>query len=117
VNTAPLIYYVPGRHETCLEHAGAVLSKAGLRYYGRDVADDFLQLTFSKQIEIIKSDIRNYMTENALLIGRSFGGYLILQAVCESAILTSTHNTHRQSLYPYAYLIVYRWFLRYVPKK
>jgi len=83
VKIAPLIYYLPGRYETCLEHAGAVFSKAGLRYYGRDVADEFLRLTFSHQIETIKSDIRNYMTEKALLVGRSFGGYLILHAICE----------------------------------
>jgi predicted esterase len=83
VNAFPLVYYVPGRYETCLEHVGAVLSKAGLRYYGRDVTDEFLRLTFSQQVEIIKSDIRDYMNENALIIGRSFGGYLILHAICE----------------------------------
>jgi hypothetical protein len=62
------------------------LNRAGLRYYGRNVTDNFLRLTFSKQIETIKFDIRNYMTENALLIGRSFGGYLILHSVCEIVI-------------------------------
>jgi len=78
----PFIYYVPGRHETHEEHAGVVLSRVGLRYYGRDITDEFLRQTFSRQIEVITSDIRNYMNENSLIIGRSFGGYLILHAVC-----------------------------------
>jgi predicted esterase len=79
----PFIYYVPGRHETCDEHAGAVLSRLGLRHYGRDVTDEFLRHPFSRQIEIITSDIRDHINENALIIGRSFGGYLILHTVCE----------------------------------
>lgn len=85
-NSKISIYYLPGRNETRLEHAGAVLTKAGLSFHGRDMTADFLRLAFDRQIQAVLADIKKgYMDESSLIIGRSYGGYLVLHAMCEMA--------------------------------
>jgi hypothetical protein len=84
VKSALSIYYLPGRNETCREHVGAVLSKAGLTYKGRDMTGDFLRRPFSMQVGDVAEDLeKGFIGENSLILGRSYGGYLLLHAVCE----------------------------------
>jgi alpha-beta hydrolase superfamily lysophospholipase len=54
------------------------------QYSGRDLTPPFLDYRFSSQIEQIKSDIlTSHWNKDAILIGKSYGGYLLMHALCE----------------------------------
>jgi len=79
-----LIYYLPGRDETHLQHVGSVLAESNIPFSGRDMQGRFLQISFQQQIDKVMADLNDgFIHENVLLIGRSYGGYVLLHTLCE----------------------------------
>ena len=78
------IYLLPGRGETLTEKVGASLLRIGLAYAGRPLTGDFEALRFSGQLAVIADDLQPaFWTPEAILIGRSYGGYLLLHTLAD----------------------------------
>lgn len=58
--------------------------KTGCDVYGREIVPLFSHLGFSRQIQLIQSDIiTGFMNEYAILVADSYGAYLLLHALAE----------------------------------
>jgi hypothetical protein len=78
------IYYLPGRDTSITDDIGQVIEKIGFSVIGRDLQPDFINYRIAQQVEIIKQDISEYISESGShLIARSYGAYLLLQALAE----------------------------------
>jgi hypothetical protein len=80
----PIIYYLPGRGESVFDHVGKAIQKLGFKVFGRDLMPDFINYNISQQVEIIKKDVKQYISEKgSALIARSYGAFLLLQSLSE----------------------------------
>ena len=88
----PAIYYVPGRGGRLNAGLGLELSARGYDLIGREIAgpgprdqsNPFASLSFQQQVEIIQHDLQSrFWTPEALVIGNSFGAYLIAHAILQ----------------------------------
>jgi len=86
----PAIYYVPGRGGRLKVGLGQELSARGYDVIGREISgkgprdqsNPFASLSFQKQVEVIQHDLQtHFWTPEALVIGNSFGAYLIAHAI------------------------------------
>lgn len=79
-----MIYLIPGRKSKIDGVLGQNIMKLGFDICGREVRDEFERYPISHQLEIICNDIRsNFWGKEYKLIGRSYGGYLIMHALIE----------------------------------
>ncbi len=79
-----MIYLLPGRKSKFDGSLGNNIIKLGHDIYGREIRDEFELYPISKQIDIICQDIKNnFWGEEFKLIGRSYGGYLMMHALME----------------------------------
>ena len=88
----PAIYYVPGRGGRLSAGLGQELSARGYDLIGREIAgpgprdqsNPFASLSFQQQVEVIQHDLQSrFWTPEALVIGNSFGAYLIAHAILQ----------------------------------
>ena len=88
----PAIYYVPGRGGRLNAGLGLELSARGYDLIGREIAgpgprdqsNPFASLSFQQQVEVIQYDLQTHAwTPEALVIGNSFGAYLIAHAILQ----------------------------------
>jgi len=88
----PAIYYVPGRGGRLSAGLGLELSARGYDLIGREIAgpgprdqsNPFASLSFQQQVEVIQHDLQSrFWTPEALVIGNSFGAYLIAHAILQ----------------------------------
>ena len=86
----PAIYYVPGRGGRLNAGLGLELSARGYDLIGREIAgpgprdqsNPFSSLSFQQQVEVIQHDLKtHFWTPEALVIGNSFGAYLIAHSI------------------------------------
>lgn len=86
------IYYVPGRGGRLDQGLGVELSARGFDLIGREISrhgsrektNPFASLHFVQQIEVIQHDLKSHAwKEDALVIGNSFGAYLISHAILQ----------------------------------
>lgn len=79
-----MIYLLPGRKSKLDGKLGQNIKNLGHDIIGREVRDDFEMYRISKQVEIIYKDIKeNFWGEEFKLIGRSYGGYLLMHTLIE----------------------------------
>ena len=88
----PAIYYVPGRGGRLNSGLGLELSARGYDLIGREIAgpgprdqsNPFASLSFQQQVEVIQHDLQtHFWTPEALVIGNSFGAYLIAHSILQ----------------------------------
>ena len=88
----PAIYYVPGRGGRLSAGLGQELSARGYDLIGREIAgpgprdqsNPFASLSFQQQVEVIQHALQSrFWTPEALVIGNSFGAYLIAHAILQ----------------------------------
>ena len=88
----PTIYYVPGRGGRINQGLGLELSARGYDIVGREIAgpgsrdqsNGFASLSFQDQVKVIQHDLQSgFWTPEALVIGNSFGAYLIAHAILQ----------------------------------
>ncbi len=78
-----IVYLIPGRGNRLSEIGNMVVS-LNLDVYGREMLPPFSTLHFPEQLKIIQKDLTTMFWHNdARLIGHSYGGYLLLQALAE----------------------------------
>jgi hypothetical protein len=89
----PAIYYVPGRGGRLNAGLGLELSARGYDLIGREIAgpgphdqsNPFASLSFQQQVEVIQHDLQtHFWAPEALVIGNSFGAYLIAHSILQS---------------------------------
>lgn len=80
-----LVYYLPGRHEPLDSGPGKLLLEWGYRVGGRTIPGDLTGLGFDEQTALIRSDLMlRFQRRDALVVGRSYGAYLLLHALAGS---------------------------------
>ncbi len=78
------LYFIPGRGETLTNEIGQVITSLRFPVQGREVIGDFERLLFSEQIALIRADLQSkFWHSEAVLIGRSYGAYLLLHTLAE----------------------------------
>lgn len=77
------IYLLTGRNETFADLPGTILKKVGVSFDGREYCPPFSRLPFSEQLDLIRQDLKACWHSDCLLIGRSYGAYLLLHAFSE----------------------------------
>lgn len=77
------VYLMPGRGNR-LKDMGEIMASLGFEVWGREIFPPFSTLNFAEQLQIIQNDLQSYFWhEEAKLMGHSYGGYLLLQALAD----------------------------------
>ncbi len=80
----PTVYLIPGRDERLGGQLGSLLRQEGMEVHGRALRGDFARMRFPEQLAEIRDDLaEGFWTAESVLVGRSYGGYLILHALAE----------------------------------
>ncbi len=88
----PTIYYIPGRGGRLDQGLGLELSARGFDLIGREISrrgsadpnNAFGALPFEQQLEVVQHDLKTHASHpDALVIGHSFGAYLIAHAILQ----------------------------------
>ncbi len=85
-NTRPSgsLYFLPGRGEKPANRIEQFIATLGYANAAREMSGEFYRLRFSEQLDLIRSDlVAGFWEPNANLVGRSFGAYLLLQALAD----------------------------------
>ena len=78
------IYFIPGRGESLDAGLGRLIASRGYAVHGREIISDFARLRFAEQLAEIRSDLQPaWWHAEAILIGHSYGGYLLLHALAD----------------------------------
>lgn len=78
---AETVYYLPGWGGLISTGLGQALLERGYDVTGRETLGEFKSAGFSRQVEIVANDLKEYFwREDAHVICNSFGGYLFLHA-------------------------------------
>ncbi len=78
------VYFLPGRAESLVAGLGQLITKMGYSIHGREMVSDFARLRFAEQLALIRSDLEPAVWHSeAVLIGRSYGAYLLLHALAD----------------------------------
>ena len=81
-------YLIPGRGRSLNDYLGNILIKLGCHVIGREIITPFTRLRFSEQLDLVKADlvkiiINNKSNSRLLLVGESYGGYLLMHSLAE----------------------------------
>lgn len=77
------VYLLPGRGNR-LRDLGDPVTRLGFDVYGRELAPPFSRLGFADLIGLIQHDLASaFWDADALLIGHSYGAYLLLHALAD----------------------------------
>lgn len=75
---------MPGRGENLADGLGQIIASLGFPVQGREIIADFARLRFSEQLALIRADLLSgFWHSKGILIGRSFGAYLLLHTLAE----------------------------------
>jgi hypothetical protein len=78
------VYLLPGLGDGLAGTLGRLIADAGFQVVGREVDEAFARLRFAEQVDSVGNDLRvGWWHAGARLIGRSYGGYLILHALAD----------------------------------
>lgn len=78
---AETIYYLPGHGGLIATGLGQALLERGYDVTGRETVGEFKDVGFTRQVEIVANDLKEYFwREDAKIIANSFGAYLFLHA-------------------------------------
>jgi hypothetical protein len=78
------LYFIPGRGANLDEGLGRLMASMGYAIHGREIILDFSRLGFSAQLALIRSDLQPaFWHSDALLVGRSYGAYLLLHTLAD----------------------------------
>lgn len=78
------LYLIPGRGEKLGDTLGQIIMKMGYVIKCRELLSSFERLFFPEQIELVRSDLQAfYWTFDAVLLGRSYGAYLLLHTLAD----------------------------------
>ena len=76
-----MIYYLPGHGGRLNTGLGKGLLDRGYDITGRMIRDEFKELTFTEQVDVVADDLTKYFwTSESQVIANSFGAYLFLHA-------------------------------------
>jgi pimeloyl-ACP methyl ester carboxylesterase len=76
------IYFLPGHGGRISNGLGQELVRRGFDVMGRETVGDFKKVSFDVQVETVAADLKtNFWSEDALVIGNSYGAYLLLLAL------------------------------------
>jgi hypothetical protein len=76
--------FVLGRGEDLDEGLGRLMATMGYAIHGREIILDFARLRISEQVALIGSDLQPaFWHPDALLVGHSYGAYLLLHTVAD----------------------------------
>jgi pimeloyl-ACP methyl ester carboxylesterase len=78
------VYLMPGRGHR-LKEMGGFMTSLGFDVCGREVLPPFSTRPFADQIQVIQRDLSFFWSAGAKLVGHSYGGYLLLQALADLA--------------------------------
>lgn len=79
-----MIYLTPGRNEDLDGDLGLMIRERAAIVGGRALVGDFIQQPFSRQLALISEDLKHYFWDcQAILVGRSYGAYLLLHALAD----------------------------------
>lgn len=78
------IYIIPGRLESLGNGLGRIIESMGFSVRGREIISGFARLGFSEQLALIRADLESgFWPPECVLIGRSYGAYLLLHSLAE----------------------------------
>jgi hypothetical protein len=81
VKKVETVYYLPGHGGLISTGLGQALLDRGVDVSGRETVGEFKEVGFTRQVEIIANDLKEYFwREDAHVICNSFGAYLFLHA-------------------------------------
>jgi len=79
-----LIYLIPGRGEDLNKGLGRLLTSFGCNIKGRGLVGEFVRIRFAEQLDRIAEDLNSgFRTPESILVGSSYGGYLLLHALAD----------------------------------
>lgn len=77
-----IVYYLPGWSGRLTTGLGQGLMDRGFDVSGRETRDQFRDLPFLDQVQLVANDLQNYFwTPESMVVANSFGGYLLLNAL------------------------------------
>ena len=78
------IYLIPGRGDAIDDNPGGIIRRMGYPFQRREITPAFESLRFPDQLKVIKTELASgFWRHDALLIGRSYGAYLLLHSLSE----------------------------------
>ena len=78
------VYFLPGRGEKLDGNLGQAIARLQYSIHGREITPDFARLRFAEQLALIRCDLHEAFWEaDAKLIARSYGAYVLLNALAE----------------------------------
>lgn len=78
------VYLIPGRDERLSDSFGSAIADMSYSIQGREIVSGFDRLWFPEQLALIRSDLeKGFWNHNAILIGRSYGAYLLLHTLAD----------------------------------
>ncbi len=81
------IYFLPGRNGKLSEMPGGILRECCDRVFGRDLTEPFISARFSEQVSRIGEDLLELAAgDDTALVGRSYGGYLLMHALLKTGL-------------------------------
>ncbi|MFP4389505.1 MAG: alpha/beta fold hydrolase [Desulfococcaceae bacterium] len=80
----PKAYLIPGRDEGLGGQLGSLLRQEGRDVRGRALRGEFARMRFPEQLAEIRWDLADgFWTAEGVLVGRSYGAYLLLHVLAE----------------------------------
>jgi len=77
------VFCIPGRNETLSESFAWLLRRKQVEIIGVDFNREFSTMTFAGQVDWCRGVIRDSLLSNDLILGRSFGAWIILNALVD----------------------------------
>jgi hypothetical protein len=79
------IYFIPGRGEKLDNFIGRTIIYCNRDVCGRELVPPFSKLRFGEQLKYVRRDLeREFPGGDGLLVGRSYGAYVLLHAISET---------------------------------
>ena len=79
---AEIVYYLPGWAGRLNTGLGQGLMERGFDVSGRETRDEFRDLPFLEQVQLVANDLQNYFwAPESKVVANSFGAYLFLNAL------------------------------------
>jgi pimeloyl-ACP methyl ester carboxylesterase len=77
------VYFIPGRAEAFGDTLGRSITELGCALDGRRIDACFARAAFADQLGVIRSDVATRWHDESVLIGRSYGAYLLLHVLAD----------------------------------
>jgi predicted esterase len=78
------VYLIPGRGDAIEDNLGGIIRRMGYPFQQREITPEFELLRFPEQLKVIEKELEiGFWRHDAILIGRSYGAYLLLHSLSE----------------------------------